>query len=210
MLRFNEGNGTQMRAQVGMIGKKRLVLCAACLFFFIFSGCGKSFDTTTLELGKDGTVILHINEPFDESLYDFDELCAMNEKEVNAYNLAHDTKPVSIKKSEIVDKRAIIDIEYKEDDAYYDMNGTVLFYGDCKSARSAGYNLVGKVRSTSDASELDQKTWKNMTDEKVAIISEPIDVSMPGDIIYMGDGVKLTSRNTVTVDDGGLRYIICK
>ena len=199
-----------MRAQVGMIGKKRLVLCAACLFFFIFAGCSKSFDKTTLELVKDGTVILHINEPFDETLYDFDELCAMNEKEVNDYNSAHDAKSVTINKSELSGGRAIIDIEYREDDAYYDINGTVLFFGDVKSARSAGYNLVGKVRSTSDASELDQKTWKNMTDEKIAIISEPIDVSMPGEIIYMGDGVKLISRNGATVDDGGLRYIISK
>ena len=62
-----KGTEHRMCAKVGMIGKKRLVLYAACLFLFIFAGCGKSFDQTTLELVKDGTVILHIKEPFDET-----------------------------------------------------------------------------------------------------------------------------------------------
>ena len=90
------------------------------------------------------------------------------------------------------------------------MNGRVLFYGDCTAARSAGYNLVGKVKSTSDGSDLDQKTWKAMSTEKIAIVSENIDVDMPSEIIYIGEGVTLTGSKNATAQEGGLRYIICK
>ena len=196
---------------LGMKSKRRLLICTACLFFIFLSACGSpEYSKNTLEFLKSGSIILHIRDSFDESLYDFNELCSMNEQEVGAYNAKTGKETVVIKDSKLENGIVSLDIEYKEDDAYYDINGTVLFFGDVKSARSAGYNLVGKVRSTADASELDQKTWKNMTDEKIAIISEPIDVSMPGEIIYMGDGVKLISRNGATVDDGGLRYIISK
>ena len=200
-----------MHYRLGMKSKRRLFICTACLFFILLTGCGsKDYTRTSLEFEKSGSIILHIREAFDESLYDFNELCAMNEQEVNAYNSKNGTGQVVIKDSKLENGTVSIDIEYKEDDAYYDMNGRVLFYGSCSAARSAGYNLVGKVRSTSDGADLDQKTWKAMSEEKVVIVSEDIDVDMPADIIYIGDGVTLTGSETATAAEGALRYIISK
>ena len=49
-----------------------------------------------------------------------------------------------------------------------------------------------------------------MSEEKVVIVSEDIDVDMPADIIYIGDGVTLTGSETATAAEGALRYIISK
>ena len=196
---------------LGMKSKRRLLICTACLFFIFLSACGSSeYSKNTLEFLKNGSFILHIRDTFDESLYDFNELCSMNEQEVNAYNTKTGSETVVIKDSKLENGIVSLDIEYKEDDAYFDMNGRVLFYGDCTAARSAGYNLVGKVKSTSDGNNLDQKTWKAMSSEKIAIVSENIDVDMPSEIIYIGEGITLTGSKSAQAQEGGLRYIICK
>ena len=196
---------------LGMKSKRRLLICTACLFFIFLSACGSSeYSKNTLEFLKSGSIILHIRDAFDESLYDFNELCSMNEQEVNAYNTKTGKETVVIKDSKLENGIVSLDIEYKEDDAYFDMNGRVLFYGDCTAARSAGYNLVGKVKSTADGSDLDQKTWKAMSSEKIAIVSENIDVDMPNEIIYIGEGITLTGSKSAQAQEGGLRYIICK
>ena len=196
---------------LGMKSKRRLMICTACLFFIFLSACASSdYSKSTLEFLKSGSIILHIRDAFDESLYDFNELCSMNEQEVNAYNSKTGTETVVIKDSKLENGNVSLDIEYKEDDAYFDMNGRVLFYGDCTAARSAGYNLVGKVKSTADGSDLDQKTWKAMSTEKIAIVSENIDVDMPSEIIYIGEGITITGSKSATAQEGGLRYIICK
>ena len=195
----------------GVRSKKRTVICAACLFFIFMCACGNAeYSGTTVVFEKDGSILLHIQEEFDESLYDYDELCRMNEQEVASYNNSGDSKEVEIKDSSISDNVVSIDIAYAHDGAYYDMNGSVIFWGDCKTARSAGYNLVGKVKSTSDGKTLDQKTWKDMSGEKVAVVSEPVDVRLPGDILYIGEGLTLTGKNSAKAEEGGLRYIICK
>ena len=49
-----------------------------------------------------------------------------------------------------------------------------------------------------------------MSNEKIAIVSENIDVDMPSEIIYIGEGVTLTGSKNATAQEGGLRYIICK
>jgi len=196
---------------IGMKGKNRLTLGATCLFFIFLSACGfNDFDKTTLEFDKDGSIVLHIREVFDENLYDYDELCGMNEAEVAGYNADKGSEEVKIKDSRLDDGQLKIDLLYTDDDAYYDMNGYVLFYGSCKEARSAGYNLVEKVSSTSNGEKLNQKTWKNMSEEMVAIVSESIDVQMPDDILYIGEGVTLIGANSASVNDGSLRYIISK
>lgn len=203
-----------MHSTVGMISKKRMILGAACLFFIFLTACGsKNIDKTTLEFYKNGSVELHIREMFDESLYSFDELSSMNEREVSAYNSSKGSTAVEIKKSAIEEGKAVIDILYGSDNDYYNMNGNVLFFGSCADARGAGYNLVGKVKSVSSASPLGQKEWKSMAEEKVAIISEAIDVYMPTEILFISDGITLTGTDSARVEtgeNGGLRYIICK
>ena len=203
-----------MRTEVGVKSKKRMLLGAACLFFIFLTSCGVSdYDTTTLEMNKDGTVTLHIREDFNENLYDIDELAAMNEEEVKNYNATAGEDEVIIKKCKLSDGKIAIDILYKEDNDYYNMNGNVLFYGSCDVVRGAGYNLVGKVRSISDGKELDQKTWKSMSDQNVVIVSETIDLDLPSDILYMGEGVTMKGSNRASVDTNGssnLCYVICK
>lgn len=198
-----------MEHRLGMKSKKRMVLSATCLFFIFLTACSlNKYTTTTMELKKNGAIVLHIVEEWDESQYSFAELEAMNEREVNEYNSS--SHSVTILSSELAGSTVRIDMEYANDDSYYDLNGKVLFYGTAESAKSAGYNLMGKVSAADGSGELRPADWNEMSTERVIIVSENIDIKTPTPIIYAGDGVTVTGDNTANASDGGLRYIICK
>ena len=158
-------------------------------------------------LGRNGDITLYIVEWFDESLYDFNELCNMNQQEIDAYN--NGSNKVSVVKSELDKNMLTLVIKYTSDDAYYDMNNTVLFYGDCASAKKAGYNLTGKVSSVSDSNVLSQKDWEGIADKKVIIVSESIDVVMPSKPLYVSEGVSVKGNKNARIASDGLQYIIC-
>lgn len=195
---------------IGVKSRLMLFLIATCLFFVLLTGCGtKKYDKTTLEFAKTGDIDLHIVDEFDESLYSIEELSALNEAEINVYNSYGKGKVVN--KGCAVDNGIIrIDIRYDSDDAYFDMNNVVLFYGDADSAKNAGYNLIGKVTSTEGNGTLNQSDWNGMSLQKVVAVSEEIEVVMPGKILYVGDGVTLTSANSASVSGEGMHYIICE
>jgi len=197
-----------MRIKVGM--KSKITMIAfACLFFIVPTGCGsRNYSTTTIEFDKTGAVILNIIEPFDTTRYDFDELCAMNEKEISDYNGS--SEKVTILSAQLKDGKTDIRIHYSDDDAYYDLNKTVLFYGSVASAKSAGYNLTGKVNSIDGTKELMIGEWNEMDNEKVIIVSEPVDIVTPSKILYASEGCMVTGSNAITALEGDMRYIICQ
>lgn len=198
-----------MGTKLGVKSWIRLQLGAACLFFIFLAGCGKKeYTTTTLEFEKTGAIVLNIVETWDSALYDFNELCAMNEKEVAEYNGS--TEKVTILSSELKDGKAYICMQYADDNYYYDLNKSVLFYGNVSAAKNAGYNLTGKVKSTENGEELIANEWNNMTTEKVIVLEEAIDIVTPSSILYVSDGCNVTGTDTLTTESGGLRYIIVK
>lgn len=198
-----------MEHKLGMKSKRKLLLGATCLFFIFLTACGsRTIGKTTLEFMKTGSIKLHIIEDWDSSLYDFDEMNAMNQQEVNKYNAS--SHSVTILSSELKNGQARVVMEYANDDSYFDLNKKVLFYGTATSAKSAGYNLVGKVNATDGSGELEPASWNEMDTERVMIVSENIDVIAPSDIIYYGEGVTITGSDSATVDGAQLRYIICR
>ena len=193
-----------------MKSKLKLIVVATCLFFVFLVGCGKvTYDKTTLVFSKGGDITLHIVDSFDATLYNFEELKAFNETEVNAYNSSGKGK-VTIENCSLTDSVLNIDIRYSDDDAYFDMNKLVLFYGSVSDAKNAGYNLTGKVTSTQGDGVMDQATWKNLTNHKVVVVSEDIAVEVPGKILYAGDGITLTGANKANVSGEGFHYLICE
>ena len=193
---------------IGVKSKIRLLIVATCLFFVFISGCGTvKYDKTTLEFRRNGNVALHIVDSFDTSLYSFEELQALNEAEVNVYN-SYGKDKVTIENCSLENDIINIDICYGSDDSYYDMNNVVLFYGTVSEAKNAGYNLTGKVTSTQGEGVMSQSTWYDMSSNRVAVVSEDIEVNMPGKILYAGEGVTLTSVNGASVSGEGLHYII--
>lgn len=201
-----------MEHRLGMKSKRRMILSATCLFFIFLTACGTpNYSKTTLEFLKTGAVRLYIVEPWDDTLYDFDELNQMNNQEVNKYNAS--SHSVTILSSELRDGQARITMEYANDGSYYDLNKKVLFYGTASSAKTAGYNLVGKVSATDGSGELKPADWNEMDTERVIILSENIEIVTPSEIGYVGDGVTVTGGNTASVLESTgtqLRYVICR
>ncbi len=193
---------------LGMKSRLMVMLVATCLFFIFLTGCSlKSYDKTTLEFAKNGSIGLHIVEQFDESKYDFEELKALNEAEINVYN-SYGKSQVTNKGCTLKDGIVRIDIEYEEDDAYFDMNNVILFYGTVTDAKKAGYNLVNKIASTEGFGLIDQNDWASLGAQHIAIVSEEISVKMPGKIYYADGGVTLTGSDRADVSGEGLHYIV--
>lgn len=194
----------------GMKSKRRLLLGATCLFFIFFTACGtKQYETTTLEFEKTGAIKLNIVEEWNSDLYSIDEFNAFNEKEVSDYNKANTA--VTILSSELVEDKAKVVIQYSDDDAYFDLNNKNLFYGYANKAKDAGYNLTNKVNSVADGQTLQTGDWNAMSQERVIIVSENLDIVCPSAISYVSSGVSVTGTNTATVAiTDKLEYIICK
>jgi len=187
-----------------------LLVSAMCLFCIFIVGCGSNaINRTTLEFNKDGSFVLHIVDTLDESKYSYEELNALNEAEVNVYN-SYGKGSVSIEKSSFENGIVYIDMKYSDDDVYYDMNHIVLYYGTVKAAKNAGYNIVGKMTSTSDGSGIDQAILKTMDENKLIIVSEDIDVIAPSKITYISEGVTVLNSKSVEVSGEGLHYIVCE
>lgn len=195
---------------IGVKGKLKLIVVATCLFFVFLAGCGKAnYNKTTLEFRKNGNIALHIVDSFDESKYDFEELKALNEAEINVYN-SYGKGKVTVENCSLTDSILNIDICYGDDDAYFDMNKMVLFYGKVSDAKNAGYNLIGKVTSTQGDGVMEQSAWTNLADYRVIVVSEEIEVDVPGKILYAGEGITLTGANKASVSGEGLHYLICE
>ncbi len=195
---------------IGMKSKIVVLFVATCLFFVFLTGCAlKKYDKTTLVFNKSGSIELHIVDAFDESIYSIEELSALNEAEINVYN-SYGNGKVTNKGCVVENGTLRIDIVYDSDDAYYDMNNVVLFYGTVDEAKNAGYNLIDKVTGTSGEGVLSQAQWMGMSQQKVVVVSEDIDVTLPGKISYAGEGVTLTGTNSASVAGDGLHYMVCE
>ncbi len=168
----------------------------------------EKFDTTTIVFESNGELVLHIVDEFDESLYNYEELKALNEAEVNVYN-SYGKGKVTIEDSSLKEGTVSISMRYDSDDAYFDTNNVILFYGSVDDARNAGYNLTGKVTGTGGEGTLEQSIWDGMSSQRVVVVSENIDVKLPGKILYAGEGVTLTGAKKATVEGEGLHYVIC-
>lgn len=195
----------------GAGGKYRILVGVACFFLIFICGCGlfEEYNCTTIKLQGNGKIKEYIVEPFDSSIYNFDELVAQTQNEIAVYNQEKGSDAVEVESSELVDGNVKLVINYPDDNSYYNINGKVLFYGTCRKASDAGYNPVGQVKSVQNGDTLDTVTWNNMSDTmKIAIIYEDVDVVTPGKILYISDGVTLKDEKKAVTDGEGIRYII--
>lgn len=199
-----------MNNYLGVKSKRKLLLSFSCLFLFFCAGCGSNFDTTTLVFEKNGDIKQYVVEDFDTAVYSIDELNDFNNKQVNELNSKKGEVVVIIDKSEVVNNKTNIVMTYKENSSYYDLNSKVIYYGTANGAKNAGYGLSNKVKSIENEMTLTVDEWSDMTDEKVIIVSEYVNIKTPSKILYVSDGVTINDSDEATINGDSIRYIICK
>ena len=158
----------------------------ALLVTIFMMGCGKEPVVSTMTIHKDGVVESYIVEEFMAPQYDANELKDSVLEEIAALNEAYENPIIELKGFEVIEGVLKANIEYQDANAYEDFNEETLYVGSWEEAITMGYPV---------STELENDEYK------VVVFSEPVDVIVPKNIVYVSDGLNKTGKKTVTVLD---------
>ena len=172
--------------------RKGKVLGLAVLIMGLLSGCEKfEPEETAISVDNKGQVVSYVKESFDKDYYILD------------YNTAGGTENVKKKKFEVKDQNAELTMSYATGDDYSKFNNVTLFTGDVLEAYQAGYDFAGKFQSVEKgqvtATDVTGNDILNSYNYGIVILTEPILVTVPGNIVYASDNVEITGKKTARV-----------
>lgn len=209
--------------------KKRYAgIFAAALFSLLSAafliGCSKmgGEDVTGLRIDKNGAVTSSIVETFDKAYYAADGLETMIREEIAAY-CGENSEQVTLQSVELLKvdaeqtgevqpQKIAVTMKYASCEDYAAFNEAVLFYGTVAEAQAAGYQFDTTWVSASDAQmKLTAEEFSSLSDKKVLIAGEMLQVLLPAKVAYMTEGTELINNKCINiVNTDGLTYVIMK
>lgn len=181
--------------------RKSVCFCLLICMLSVLIGCGGSVPKeSTIAVDKKGKIIDTIVEEFDKDFYDSEELQGEIESELAEYNKNYATDHITMKKFEVKDGTATLQLVFDGSEYYEDYTETTLFNGTVAEAQAGGYELNGELLDADGAKVLVMET------------DETVKVEVPGTILAVsaGGNVNVTGKKQAAVADGGLSYIIYK
>ena len=202
------------RAGAVRTGKWIKLLAAAMAAAVLLAACGKGADTprqeSTVVVSKTGSFSVTSVESFDESLYSREELERRIDEELTAYNAAGDDadgskKAVRLVKLEVRDGRASLLMDYASASDYAAFNDTVAYFGSVQLAGLEGYDLSPLLSAPSQVENdvlLSGAEIERLGNHNLVIVSEPVLVELPSDIMYCTDNTAVIDKRKAAVSDG--------
>ena len=189
-----------------------LVLMAAVMLAGCAGGNEVAEQGDSIQIAKDGSITGILTDVLDQSYYDSDELKTMIETEIAEANITLGIQAVTLEDYECDSAGNVkVKVKYADSNAYTAFNGGTFYCGDAVTARDT-YGLKGNF--------LDVKDGKVTTDDavvsedtKVVVLSENINVSVPGKIVAITDNVEITGKKSASVglkSEEDLAYIVYK
>ena len=163
--------------------KIALSLLAATLL----AGCGYDPAVSTISIGKDGNVDSYIVEEFTASYYDAEELRNTVMEDIQQANNELKQTAIALDSYELTEEGVLkATVTYENAVAYETFNKETLYVGLWKDTLAKGYTVKA-----------------DMKDEEyhVVVFSEPVNVKVPKNILYVSEGLQLEGKKTVTVTD---------
>lgn len=207
-----------------------IFLCAVML-----TGCGSALATeditaSTLSITKEGAVtawlVESFKEPIDEDYYSAEELEAQIQEEIAAFNeeqgYTGETEKAPVRLMEVKEEqgaeegsaedRITVQMKYHSAGDYTKYNGRLLFYGTVAEAYAAGYRVEAQMENASDREKkVSEAEIKAMEQKHILIVEENMNLSVPGEILYVSGGVNVTGKNAAeAAHKTGYSYIIMK
>ncbi|RDY32679.1 hypothetical protein [Lachnotalea glycerini] len=181
------------------------------IMLMLITGCTlKSFDadTNTVYVKKDGTVMQALIEDFGESYYDSKELEELINENVSAYN--GDTDKVKVEKYNVNDNVAKLITSFSSASDYAKFNNVEFFAGTISDAKSEEYDFNQEFTAIEDKNTVGAETIKSLTQYKVVIFEENVQIKTDSKILYLSDNATLVGEKTakLTDDAEGLGYIV--
>ena len=165
--------------------KRKIAL--ALLTAILLTGCGYDPEVSTISIGKDGNVDSYIVEEFAASYYDAEELRNIVMEDIQQANNELKQTAIALDSYELTEEGILkATVTYENAVAYETFNKETLYVGLWKDALAKGYAVKA-----------------DMKDEEyhVAVFSEPVNVKVPKNILYVSEGLQLDGKKTVTVTD---------
>ncbi len=199
----------------------------------LLGGCGeqsekKDADIATesgsscvIEVLKDGSIMETITEEFAKEYYDEESLKAMILSEVADFNRSHVNDTISVDKLENKSGKMIVKMRYPSADIYTeyntdDYNAKALFNGTVAEAYDAGYSLDISMTDAKGETTIGKEELLGMGSEKIIISEAPLQIKVPGKILYVGEKVEADGKDEaymLTDENGeatGKYYVIYK
>lgn len=187
------------------------------ILLMLSAGCGlgtniSKMDTSTIQIGKDGSVDNLIVEDFDEGLYSIDELKEMTDQEITSYNLANEEDSVQVKDIKLEDGKARMEMTFKTAEDYAGFTYEKLTYEAVSSAKLRGQSIVNLVDT--DGNAVPSEAIDALSDEHIIVTSNKDKLVLPYKVKYVSAGVVIEKSNVVDLsqvgDDGEALIVLSK
>lgn len=189
-----------------------LLVTAAMTAMVSCSNAGKSGSYVTIS--KDLTLQSNIEESFEESYYDREELQQMILTQAATYNRDAGNSSIAVEKVDVRDGVAVVQMTYAAAGDYASFNKAVFFVGKAQDAAEEGYELNVVLSGVKDPDETVGKADILAAENATLLITDIDDaIWLYGKAIYVSDNV-IVSDNGKTVcrmeDSEKSAYIIFK
>lgn len=151
-----------------------------------------------VEFSKKGAVTVTSVESFDKDYYDETELQEMIDSQVAAYG-----DGVSAGSLTVADGTATLVMKYDSAADYTSFNDQVMFWGTLQEAETAGYDLsgfTGMVNAQDSEQSFNEETKAALAENTVIVITEPLNVLTPTNILYASESLTIAGSDYATVN----------
>lgn len=194
--------------------KKKAVMAAVLMIngmLFLSACAGEEQIDNRITIHKDGVVEAHMEESFEQSYYDKDELQQMILQEAADYNRQMGTACISVDKVEVKDGKAMAEMSFQKAGDYAAFNKTLFFVGTPAEASLEGYELNIVLSGVKNENETLAKADILAAEQKLLIMSVAEPVYLPGKACYVSENVQVSKdRKSVwlTGEDQGAGYVL--
>ncbi len=181
-----------------------LLLVSMVLAAMFLSGCSNTgnIERNTIVVKKDGSVLGAIIEDFSDSKYVSEELKAMLEEEIAAYNAKAGEGRVTLETYEVTeDKKVKVYLEYASFEDYAGFNEETFFAGTVSEAYEAGYEFVDMKNVSGEGAAMGKADVLEKGSMKIVIFEEPVHVRVNGKISYISSGMTVEGKKEAVADN---------
>ena len=123
--------------------RKSVCFCLLICMLSVLIGCGGSVPKeSTIAVDKKGKITDTIVEEFDKDFYDSEELQGEIESELAEYNKNYATDHITMKKFEVKDGTATLQLVFDGSEYYEDYTETTLFNGTVAEAQAGSVHYL--------------------------------------------------------------------
>lgn len=194
--------------------KQLLTYVLAFNVMLLLIGCGTNQQTISqnfIEIDNYGLVNVVLNESFEESYYDLNELNQMVNDELTTYNSIHGVDSIVLKDSKLENGIVSLNLEFSGAEDYNEYMSDSVYIGNINGAYLQGYDFNRALCvAGNEEAIIGKNDLLNMADSKVIVVDGLYTVRCPSKIMYYSQNMRLIDSYTVESNVAGCYFVIYK